>query len=81
MAAGRAIAVVNPATRQVSDRIFMTAGQASSIAVAPDGGKLQALREKDSPGHNRGREQPDLRGIDYGRVSRAVGSRRDAGVN
>ncbi|HET9973493.1 MAG TPA: hypothetical protein VFQ68_35035 [Streptosporangiaceae bacterium] len=37
VAAGREIAVVNPATRQVTNRIFMTAGQASSVAVAPDG--------------------------------------------
>jgi hypothetical protein len=40
VAAGRAIAVVNPATRAVNDKILMTAGQASSIAVAPDGSKL-----------------------------------------
>ena len=40
VAAGQEIAVVNPATRQIDHRIFMTAGQASSIAVAPDGSKL-----------------------------------------
>jgi hypothetical protein len=40
VAAGQEIAVVNPATRQIDHRIFMTAGHASSIAVAPDGGKL-----------------------------------------
>ena len=40
VAAGRAIAVVNPATRAVNDKILMTAGQASSIAVAPDGSRL-----------------------------------------
>jgi outer membrane protein assembly factor BamB len=37
VAAGREIATVDPATRQVTNRIFMTAGQASSVAVAPDG--------------------------------------------
>jgi len=40
VAAGREIAIVDPATRQVTDRIFMTAGQASSVAVAPDGSKV-----------------------------------------
>jgi hypothetical protein len=40
VAAGRAIAVVNPASGQVSDKIFLTAGLASSLAVAPDGSKL-----------------------------------------
>jgi hypothetical protein len=40
VAAGQEIAVVNPATRQIDHRIFMTAGHASSIAVAPDGSKL-----------------------------------------
>ena len=40
VAAGQEIAVVDPATRQIDHRIFMTAGQASSIAVAPDGSKL-----------------------------------------
>jgi len=40
VAAGQTIAVVDPATRQVTHRIFMTAGQASSVAVAPDGSKL-----------------------------------------
>jgi hypothetical protein len=37
VAAGREIAVVDSATRQVTNGIFMSAGQASSIAVAPDG--------------------------------------------
>jgi len=37
VAAGREIAIVDPATQQMTDRIFMTIGQASSIAVAPDG--------------------------------------------
>jgi len=40
VAAGREIAIVDPATRQVANRIFMTAGQASSVAVAPDGSKV-----------------------------------------
>jgi hypothetical protein len=40
VAAGQAIAVVNPATRQLTHRIFLTAGQASSVAVSPDGGTL-----------------------------------------
>ena len=40
VAAGQEIAVVNPATRQIDHRIFMTAGHASSIAVAPDGSKV-----------------------------------------
>jgi hypothetical protein len=37
VAAGREIAVVDPATRQVARQIFLTAGQASTVAVAPDG--------------------------------------------
>ena len=40
VAAGQTIAVVDPAARQVTHRIFMTAGRASSMAVAPDGGTL-----------------------------------------
>ena len=40
VAAGREIAIVDPGTRQVTNRIFMTAGQASSVAVAPDGSKV-----------------------------------------
>jgi hypothetical protein len=40
VAAGQTIAVVDPAARQVTHRIFMTAGRASSVAVAPDGSKL-----------------------------------------
>ncbi len=39
VAAGRSVAVVNPATRQVIRQIA-TAGQVSSLAVAPDGSKL-----------------------------------------
>jgi hypothetical protein len=40
VAAGESIAVVNPASGQVSDRINLTAGRASSVAVAPDGSTL-----------------------------------------
>jgi hypothetical protein len=40
VAAGQAIAVVNPATRQLTHRIFLTGGRASSVAVSPDGGTL-----------------------------------------
>jgi hypothetical protein len=40
VAAGQEIAVVNPATRQLTRRILMTAGRASSVAIAPDGGTL-----------------------------------------
>ena len=39
VAAGSAVAVVNPATHQVIKRI-PTSGQVSSVAVAPDGSKL-----------------------------------------
>jgi hypothetical protein len=38
--AGETVAVVNPATRQVINRIQVTAGKASSVAVSPDGSKL-----------------------------------------
>jgi outer membrane protein assembly factor BamB len=31
---------VDPATRQVTHRIYLTAGRASSVAVSPDGSKL-----------------------------------------
>jgi hypothetical protein len=40
VAAGESVAVVNPASGQVSDRINLTAGRASSVAVAPDGSTL-----------------------------------------
>jgi hypothetical protein len=40
VAAGQTIAVVNPASQQVIHRIFMPAGRASSVAVAPDGSTL-----------------------------------------
>jgi hypothetical protein len=40
VAAGESIAVVNPATSQVTGRINMTAGRASSVAVAPGGSTL-----------------------------------------
>jgi hypothetical protein len=40
VAAGDTIATVNPAARQVTHRIYLTAGQASSVAVSPDGSKL-----------------------------------------
>jgi hypothetical protein len=40
VAAGQNIAVVDPGSRQVTHRIFMTAGRASTVAVSPDGSKL-----------------------------------------
>jgi hypothetical protein len=40
VAAGQAIAVVNPANGDVSNRVMLTAGRASSVAVAPDGNKI-----------------------------------------
>jgi outer membrane protein assembly factor BamB len=40
VAAGQTIAIVDPASRQVTHRIFMTAGRASTVAVSPDGSKL-----------------------------------------
>jgi hypothetical protein len=40
VAAGQAIAVVNPANGDVSNRVMLTGSRASSIAVAPDGSKL-----------------------------------------
>jgi len=40
VAAGDVVAVVNPATGQVTNRIQVTAGKASSVAVSPDGSKL-----------------------------------------
>ena len=40
VAAGDSVATVDPAARQVTHRISLTAGQASSVAVSPDGSKL-----------------------------------------
>jgi len=40
VAAGDSVATVDPAARQVTDRISLTAGRASSVAVSPDGSKL-----------------------------------------
>ena len=40
VAAGDTVATVDPAARQVTHRINLTAGQASSVAVSPDGSKL-----------------------------------------
>jgi hypothetical protein len=40
VAAGDTVATVDPATRQVTHRINLTAGPASSVAVSPDGSKL-----------------------------------------
>jgi PQQ-like domain len=40
VAAGITVAVVNPASGQVTNRIQVTAGQASSLAVSPDGSRL-----------------------------------------
>jgi hypothetical protein len=40
VAAGDTVATVDPATRQVTHRIYLTAGRASSVAVSPDGSKL-----------------------------------------
>jgi hypothetical protein len=40
VAAGDVVAVVNPATGQVTNRIQVLAGKASSVAVSPDGSKL-----------------------------------------
>jgi outer membrane protein assembly factor BamB len=40
VAAGDTVAIVNPASRAVTHRIFLTGIQASSVAVSPDGGKL-----------------------------------------
>jgi outer membrane protein assembly factor BamB len=40
VAAGDTVATVDPATRQVTHRIYVTAGRASSVAVSPDGSKL-----------------------------------------
>jgi hypothetical protein len=40
VAAGDSVATVDPAARQVTHRISLTAGRASSVAVSPDGSKL-----------------------------------------
>jgi len=40
VAAGDTVATVDPAARQVTHRIDLTAGQASSVAVSPDGSRL-----------------------------------------
>jgi hypothetical protein len=40
VAAGDSVATVDPAARQVTHRIPLTAGQATSVAVSPDGSKL-----------------------------------------
>ena len=40
VAAGDSVATVDPAARQVTHRISVTAGRVSSVAVSPDGSKL-----------------------------------------
>jgi hypothetical protein len=40
VAAGSGVAVVDPATRQVTKRIAVSAGPVNSVAVSPDGSKL-----------------------------------------
>lgn len=40
LAAGRAVAVIDPATRQVIRRISVPEGPVNSVAVSPDGGRL-----------------------------------------
>ena len=40
VAAGDTVATVDPAARAVTHRIYLTAGQANSVAVSPDGSKL-----------------------------------------
>jgi outer membrane protein assembly factor BamB len=40
VAAGDTVATVDPAARQVTHRIYLTAGRATSVAVSPDGSKL-----------------------------------------
>ena len=40
LAAGNTVAVVDPATGHVIKRIYLTAGAASAVAVAPDGSRL-----------------------------------------
>jgi hypothetical protein len=43
VAAGDAVAAVDPGSGQVTHRTFLTGGQASSVAVAPEGGKLYVI--------------------------------------
>jgi outer membrane protein assembly factor BamB len=40
VAAGYTVATVNPASRQVTHRIYLTAGRAGSVAVSPDGSQV-----------------------------------------
>jgi hypothetical protein len=40
VAAGDTVATVDPASRQVTHRLYLVAGRASSVAVSPDGSKL-----------------------------------------
>jgi hypothetical protein len=40
VAAGYTVATVDPASRQVTHRIYLTAGRADSVAVSPDGSTL-----------------------------------------
>ena len=40
VAAGDTVAIVDPVSRRVTHRIFLTAGRATSVAVSPDGSKL-----------------------------------------
>lgn len=40
VAAGDTVATVDPATHQVTHRIYLTVGRAGSVAVSPDGSKL-----------------------------------------
>jgi PQQ-like domain len=40
VAAGDTVAIVNPSNGQIIQRIYLTAGTASSVAVSPDGSKL-----------------------------------------
>jgi outer membrane protein assembly factor BamB len=42
VAAGDTVAVVDPASGQVTRRIYLPAGRATSVAVSPDGSKLYA---------------------------------------
>jgi DNA-binding beta-propeller fold protein YncE len=42
VAAGDTVATVDPASGQVTRRIYLTAGRATSVAVSPDGSKLYA---------------------------------------
>ena len=49
LAAGDIVATVDPAARQVTHRIHLTAGQASSVAVSPDGSKLYVGTDPSTP--------------------------------